>query len=274
MADLAAMDSEKTITPTPEAPAEQQEQSQDVADTAEPHEGDVETKDDTGAEPEKSEKSEKDEKSSEPERPKSRAQRRIEDLSAQLKNAQRESDHWKSRAKAAETNPKLNPLDFPNDAAYQAALIDRAVKQSQQGFAQQQGEVAKEQATVLEQQIWNERVAEFSAEAKDFETVVYRDDFKLTPHSLQFIRKMPEGPKIVYHLGSNKAEELRFAQMSPVETAIEMGRLAERLSRPPARVVTQAPKPVPTVKPTGGSGFKADGGYSKSFESWMDQGGY
>ena len=58
------------------------------------------------------------------------------------------------------------------------------------------------------------------------------------------------GPDIAYHLGKNVKESIRIANLSPIQQAIEIGKLAVELAgaTPRARKVTSAPNP---IKPVG-----------------------
>lgn len=52
-----------------------------------------------------------------------------------------------------------------------------------------------------------------------------------------------KGPRVVHFLHHNRTEAARLARLSPIQAALEIGRIAERLPATPARRQTAAPPP-------------------------------
>ncbi len=181
---------------------------------------------------------------------KTRAEQRIENLSSQLKEAQRQAQHYKGMYEKAQPAKPLDPMDFPDDASYQRALIKQTVAETQTGFAEQQAQTAEQQAAQVAQQIWETRYEDFKTTVPDFEDVAFSDKVTYSPVMLNMVRGVDNGPAIAYHLGQNPAEAQRISRLSPVETVLEIGRLSERLSKPATRRISSAPPPPTTL--TGG----------------------
>lgn len=183
------------------------------------------------------------------ERPKeSRAQRRIKDLVSQVKDLQRQVSHYQTQATPARQPRTLDPLDFPNDSAYQAALIRQTVEQTQTGFAKTQAQAAEAQAQVLQQQVWEARTEDYKTKVPDFEQVAYSSSVPYSQVMLHIVRGMESGPAVSYYLGKNPQEAFRLSQMSPVEAAVELGRLEQRMTAPTTRRVSAAPPPPMTLR--------------------------
>lgn len=104
---------------------------------------------------------------------------------------------------------------------------------------------------------WTARVEDFSPTVTDFESVVR--SAPLDDKTSEMVVDLDEGPQVAYHLGKNHAEARRISALPPLEKAVALGRLVERLNATPARRTTQAPEPVNAVsgKNAGKSDFDA-----------------
>jgi hypothetical protein len=181
-------------------------------------------------------------------KPKSRYQRRVESLVEQTRSLQRQLDYYREQAERSGQPRRLDPLQFPSDAEYQRALIQETARQSQTEFARTQAQQAAQQTQMLAREVWSERTAEFKEQVPDFEQVLSSTPVYFTPHSAEMIWQMPEGPQVAYFLAKNPAEAQRIAQLTPLETAFELGRLATRIHAGNARRVSSAPPPVTTLR--------------------------
>ncbi len=181
-------------------------------------------------------------------KPKSRYQRRVESLVEQTRSLQRQLDYYREQAERSGQPRRLDPVQFQSDADYQRALIQETARQSQTEFARTQAQQAAQQAQQVEQQIWEARAADFREQMPDFEAVAYSGSVTYSRHGLEMVRQMAEGPQVAYFLGKNPAEAQRIAQLPPLETAFELGRLATRLHPGNARRVSNTPPPVTTLR--------------------------
>lgn len=211
------------------------------------------------------------EKTEQKPKPKSRYQRRVEGLLQEVKRLTSQRDHFRTMAEKGGAPKKLDPLDFNNDADYQKALIAETARQSQTEFARSQAQIAEQQAAIIEQEIWDARVADYSSAVPDFDAVSYGADVPYSKHGLTMVRQIDKGPQIAYYLGKNKNVALRLSQMSPLETAFELGRIEQRLSGPPKKTVSSAPNPVPTVRArVAATGFRPDSDDIDGYYKWRD----
>jgi hypothetical protein len=206
-------------------------------------------------------------------RRKPRSQQRIEQLTAQVGDLQRQVEHFRTLAERSGPPRKLDPLSFNSDAEYQRAVIAETAKQSQAEFAKGQAQAAARQAQIIEQQIWDARVADYREEVPDFDAVAYAPTTNYgSERVVNMVRQMAEGPQVAYYLAKNQAEAQRFATMTPLETAFELGRIAQRLQGPPVKKVSQAPNPVPTVRARcAATGYRPDSNDPDAYAAWRDK---
>lgn len=208
----------------------------------------------------------------EPEQRKSRSHRRIETLTRERDSAVRRADYYRQQAEKSGRLQELHPSAFDSDADYQRAVIKQASRESRAEFARGEAQAAAEQAALAEHQIWESRVAEYEEQVPDFRQVAYSDQVQYSQHGMHILKQMPEGARIAYWLGKNQAEALRLSQLSPLETAVELGRIAQRLTGPPKKAVSQAPNPVPTVQGrSAATGYRPDSDDMDAYHAWRDK---
>lgn len=84
----------------------------------------------------------------------------------------------------------------------------------------------------------------------DFEAVLsnYRDIGGLTPALIEAALETGEGHKVLYELAKDRDTAYRVMRMSPVKMAVEVTRLAEKVSKPKPAPVSKAPAPIKPVK--------------------------
>lgn len=196
------------------------------------------------------------------------AAKRIDELTANWRNTERDRDYWRELAmqhlkpgeKAPEVQqPQPEPPPKEDDfATYDEFLRATArweVKQELAQERQRQQEEAKrtrQQETHQQRvQSFQQRAAEFAAEHPDFQAVITNPSLPVTEAMNEAILDSDMGPQVAYHLGQHPDEAARIAQLSPYAAAREIGKLEHRLSMPPKPTVSQAPDP---LKPVGGSG--------------------
>jgi len=173
------------------------------------------------------------------------AHERIDKLTAQRHEAERERDMWKSKAQA-----KL-PDNF-DELEYEDQL---AVKVSHRN-SQDMAEAATTRAEEYANQVYSSRVAIARDAYPDFDQVTGNPALTISTEMAAVIKDSDLGPEIAYHLGKNPNEAAMIYSLSPVAQAKELGRLEERLSAPrPQPKLAPAP-----VNPVGGqaTGGRAD----------------
>jgi hypothetical protein len=141
--------------------------------------------------------------------------------------------------------------DFDSYDSYQAAVrqYDRQQVLAEFQQLQQQQQVYARQREALES--FQGRAAKTEGKPDDYQE---RIKYAFSDPSLPFTAPIAEvvltdeaGPDLVYHLSTHPDELRRLAKLSPVQQAVEAGKLAARLSVKPVSV-SAAPPPVKPVR--------------------------
>jgi len=192
---------------------------------------------------------------------KPKLQERIDEITRQRHEAQREAAYWKGIAEAAQ--PKAAPADaeepkpeaFEDYGAYVKALAKFEAKALVKAeFEQQRTQQAQDaQATT-----WQQRAEAAKAELPDFERVMAASTAPMSAAMAEAIKDSDVGPKVAYHLAQNPEIATRLSRLEPMAAAREIGRLEASLSvkqEPTPKRVTSAPTPPTPV----GSGRSTTG---------------
>lgn len=168
-----------------------------------------------------------------------------------VKDLRRDNRNLKRRlTKAYKENERLKsekPIsqeDFDDPADYTAAKLTRA---SDQRAASRQLQEIHEEAAESRQQAWEKISAEMRGEIPNFNEVVFSDKAPFTEAMSEVLLETNDPGRTAFYLASNLSELNRIARMSPVEAALEIGRIEARLTPPKPKTVSSAPKPVSTV---------------------------
>lgn len=198
-------------------------------------------------------------------KPKSRHQRRKEQMERyrqEAEEANRKYEAVQERLKrleeAAGTSQPPKEGDFASYEEYQAALsahhamrmMDGRTKQEAereaQAYQQEMQRIEQERSQEVAQG-WAAQVTEARERYADFEQVAFKAP--ISDQVAQMIAGMDAGADVAYQLGLNPAEARRISSLSPMEAAMELGRMEARVSTPKPRTATQAPEPVKPVRP-------------------------
>lgn len=183
-------------------------------------------------------------------------QERIDDVTRQKYEAQREADYWRGMAegRAQSQQPPVEHRqdgppreeDFGGDYdAFQSALIDYRVDQR----LNQERALAQRNSVV---QTYQQRVQEARSRMADYDQVVGDPSLPITDLMAEVIRESELGPEVAYHLGTNRSEAQRIAGLPPHRQAAELGKLEARLSAPPAPPPAPRNPPPPPPKTVSG----------------------
>lgn len=209
------------------------------------------------AAPEVSEKPEGEEKPEKASRKNRRSyQERIAQLTAQLRQAERERDEKVAKPVAEEKAPKRE--DFDDYETYIEARAEfKAIKAAEQRLAeaesksrQRQEQQQAEQQHAQFQQVRASTIDKGIETYPDFEDVALDDDIPITEPMADALLLSEKGHDIWYYLGKHPEVAEKIAGMNPVQQIKEIGRLEERLG---GKQVSAAPKPTTTVQPRGAS---------------------
>ncbi len=196
---------------------------------------------------------------SSPEKP-NKTQDRIDKLTRNRREAERDRDYWRDQAlrnqqdNPAQKKPKPEALkkleDFDYDEEkYQEYLFDAA----QQNAVDEAKRALKEE---IDQRSARDRMASFrdkeksfSRNAADYAEIAGNPDLPVNDSMAETIRDMDNGPEVLYHLGKNIDIADSISRLSPLAAARELGRIEERLSSQiKSKTVSDAPKPAPKIK--------------------------
>ena len=209
-----------------------------------------------------------------PER-KSGFEKRIDKLTAQYREEQRENERLRQQlesAKAAEPPSKAPTIDdFDSDAEYLEAVAEHKARevlskleeksQADKARAEQEAQESAAASSV------HKMFARGTDSYEDFETLVTSPTLPLTNEMLAAIATTDNGHDVAYHLGKNPAEAAEISELSPVQQAIAIGRLGERLTTQ-TRAVSAAPEPVVPVDDTS-AGISDPLSDSSDIKTWM-----
>lgn len=85
------------------------------------------------------------------------------------------------------------------------------------------------------------------------EMVAMNSSLPVTESMGQALVGIENGPEVLYHLASNPADIDRIASLNPIQQALEIGRLGERMKLPKPNTVSKAPKPIKPLSAGGES---------------------
>jgi hypothetical protein len=166
---------------------------------------------------------------------------------------QRESERREAalRKEVEELRAKLSPPDpnkFDDNADYTVAKIEHSQTVRDIAKSEKQIQEAEQEKTAAIAEAWRTRSAEYSAEVPDFDQVVYgKLNDKISPATATMLAEMEEGPAVAYNLGKNLEEAARIERLPDRAKAIELGKLAGKLTTPAPRKVTTAPAPIDAI---------------------------
>lgn len=220
----------------------------------------------TDSEPSTSSQEADDEESA---KPKSGAEKRIDQLVWEREEAKRERDYYKSLATKGKEEteptskpsqpqtledigppPKLSEFDYDEDK-YNQAFIEwsdkrqeiketqrAAEREQQEAMHKAQSEYTSSLETALEQG---------KTKYKDFEKVIYGPGAELSLNLMPSVVFSENAADVAYHLGKNRDLVERLNKMPQMRAVMEIGRLSERLATKAPAKVTTTPEPITTV---------------------------
>lgn len=141
--------------------------------------------------------------------------------------------------------PEPKPEEYNSPVEYAEALADHKLAKK---LAEQQAQ--QQQVQVVNTYAQREEVAR--DKYPDFEAVAYNDNLPLTRAMSEVILASEVGPDLAYHLGKNPGEAERISRLTPLQQAVELGKIEVTLtpaaSTPtPAKKVPSAPEPIAPV---------------------------
>lgn len=146
------------------------------------------------------------------------------------------------------TKPAPNEDDFEEYSAYQEAREEWLLEKAEHRVkARIEADQQRRQQEVAQTETakWAEKGKE---RYPDFEEVIASHAQNIPPVMAAAVKSAENSHDIAYHLGKNPTEYARIAGLEPVQQAIEIGRIAERMKSAPPKRQTSAPPPITPVK--------------------------
>lgn len=164
----------------------------------------------------------------------------------------RDREYWQQQAQNRSEPPTptvdatIKPTvdKFTTYEDYLEALSDWKVEQklSGQRAASERDNQAQVQAKRAD--TYQNRVRQAEDKYEDYQEIAHGDHWMPSPQMVEAIQESELGPDLAYWLGGHPEDAERIASLSPVAQYREIGKLEERLSRPPARKTTDTPAPI------------------------------
>lgn len=177
-------------------------------------------------------------------------QKRIDELTRNYREAQRERDYYKELAnkqpepiKIDETPKTLEDFEY-DEQKYHAYMLDQAREYALKAVREEQGKETSNRT----QQAFREREAAFAKDTEDYERYAHDVNLTITQPMAEIIREMDQGPAVLYHLGKNPDIADAISKLSPLAQARELGKMEANISIKPEKPVSQAPPPPPKIK--------------------------
>jgi len=172
------------------------------------------------------------------------AEKRIKQLSAKLREAEREAAYLRGvaegkkpeeKAPEPEVQPTLtakpNRDDFEDYDEYVEALTDYKLEQ-RQAEATRKAQAETEAARAAEKEAnWSKQVSEVAKSRPDFHEVVTSNRaLPINKVMADAIKESEHGAEVAYWLGKNPEQASRIAGLTPFAAVREIGRIEERLT--------------------------------------------
>lgn len=192
-------------------------------------------------------------------------QKRIDELTRKRYDAERRADQvaadrdeWRDRAMRYE---KPSPVEAPptagksladfayDEAAYKAHVLSEARAEATKATRTVLTEERQAQSAAERDAEFAEREAEFAKTVPDYFEVT-RGNVPITTQMADTIKASDIGPALANYLGRNPSVAAKISRLPPLVGALELGRIAAKLSDVPKPTqVSGAPPPAPKIAP-------------------------
>jgi hypothetical protein len=186
------------------------------------------------------------------------AERRIAQLVARQRDAERDAAYWRGIAEGRKPVEEATPAptetgpphveSFPVYDDYLVAKAKFEMRQElQRDEAAREAVVVKQQRSKVDQE-FRTRIEEAAKTDPDILSVLEDRTLPVSTTMAEIIKESEAGPRILRHLSNNRQLAARLAQLTPFVAAKELGKLeAQILSTPkpePPKKISQAPEPI------------------------------
>lgn len=190
-------------------------------------------------------------------------QKRIDELTAKRREAERDAAYWRGQAEARtasvaqKESPRdgggqdLDPNDFNSDADYLKAVATRMKDEIRTVAAVEE----KKRTTAAGQAVIAKQYQDARTKHADFDNIALNPAVQVTQSMFDAAMGDSLGD-VLYHLGKNPAEADRIATLSSVQQVKEIGKIEARLTTTTTPQPTNTPNP-PSTLGGGGSPLQA-----------------
>jgi hypothetical protein len=218
---------------------------------------------------------------------KTKSQLRAERRRAHIAALEAEVKRLSEVAAAAERNKpatdaigeKPDRAKYDDEAEYTADLAAYKVREqflaAQSKAHETNTTTVRNDSTAKRMELFKERAMALADRYPDIEAKVFNDTtLPMSATMAETIMDSEKGPEIAYHLSANRELAQRIKSMSPLQAAMELGRIEANLSLPKPRTQTQAPPPPTTLSGTARSPNKNPENMSQAeYVKWRSNGG-
>lgn len=167
----------------------------------------------------------------------------------QAERERQEREYWQKKALEAEGHKSVSTAKptveaFNTYEEYLEALSDWKVDQRLASERQQAEASKRETVSKTRVESYQKRVEQAVEKYDDYLDVAHGDHWTPSQQMVEAIQESEVGTDIAYWLGSHPEEAERIASLGQVAQYREIGKLEERLSKPPPKKVTKAPPPI------------------------------
>lgn len=207
-----------------------------------------------------------------PEKKPDGSQKRINELTALRRSAERRAEELERRLEELQSHkneaqdsagkPSLD--DYPSYEQFNEALSKWHVKQEYAAIKRAEAEKQAKQSAQKEQDTFRGRVESQvdlgRGEFEDFDDVVLSNpDLPVSQSMAETLLEMEQGHKVAYYLGKNPEEAEDISKMSRAKQTMALVQIEAKLAiKPPAKTVSNAPEPIGSKLNGGASPGKAD----------------
>lgn len=197
-------------------------------------------------------------------------QKRIDELTANWRNTERDRDHWRELALkglvpqeqpkpvpqaapavnvADDPRPTLDSVDYDQEAFTEklAEWKYRQLRREEQSAAARERE---QEARSSKVKTFADKVQEYEAQNPGAAAAIHDPTLPLPAHVAEFVVESAVGVKVAHHLATNRDLAANIASLPLHRALAELGKLEARFESaptPPVRKPTNAPAPAPTL---------------------------
>ena len=198
----------------------------------------------------------------EPRKPRG-VQKRIDELTGNWRNAERERDHWREVAMRSIQAPEPVYDDQGYDYSEQAAQplsIEAIIQQAKEAI------VAEQRKAELSQKAESFKASVSDPETQEFLNSPYAP---ITQEMADIMLEHESGAQIAHWLARNQSEAARIAQLPPHKQALALITASSKAT--PPKKVTSAPAPIQRVAGKGAPAPSAENMSMEEYVAWRNQ---